>query len=141
MRARLLAWGAAAWILAACGSAGQAPLVARDLRIVEPRPGAATGAAYLTLANPGTDALTITAVTSPQFEAVDLHESRVENGVARMRPLPSVVLAGGATERFEPGGRHLMLRGRRGNAGPVTLQFWSGDTLLLAVDVPPGNGD
>ncbi len=140
MRVRLLALGAATCLLAACGSAGEEPLVARDVRIIEPRPGAATGAAYLTLENPGREALAITAVTSPQFDAVDLHESLLDDGVARMRKLPSLLIAGGATERLEPGGRHLMLRGRRPAPGPVTLHFWSGETLLLAVDAPAGNG-
>ncbi len=99
-------------------------------------------AAYLTLTNAGDEALTITAVTSPQFDSVDLHESRVENGVARMRPLQSLVLAAGATERLEPGARHLMLHGRRDDAGAdVTLQFWSGETLLLAVAAPADTGD
>lgn len=141
MSPRLPAWAALACLVVACSTAGQPPLVASAVRVIEPRPGTTMGAAYLTLSNPGDAPVTVTAVTSPQYDAVHLHESVTEDGVARMRPLPSLQIAPGATERLEPGSRHLMLVGRRDEAVPVTLQFWSGATLLLAVEAPPGDGD
>ena len=141
MRKRISAWAAILWVAAACSTAGQPPLVASAVRVVEPRPGTTTGAAYLTLSNPGDAPVTVTAVTSPQYDAVHLHESVADDGVARMRPLPSLQIAPGASERLEPGSRHLMLVGRRDDVVPVTLQFWSGATLLLAVEAPAGEGD
>ena len=141
MRKRISAWAAILWVAAACSTAGQPPLVASAVRVVEPRPGTTTGAAYLTLSNPCDAPVTVTAVTSPQYDAVHLHESLADDGVARMRPLPSLLIAPGASERLEPGRRHLMLVGRRDDAVPVTLQFWSGATLLLAVEAPAGEDD
>ena len=141
MNRRISAWAAIVCIVTACSTAGQPPLVASAVRVVEPRPGTTTGAAYLTLSNPGGAPVTVTAVTSPQYDAVHLHESVAEDGVARMRPLPSLLIAPGASERLEPGGKHLMLLGRRDDAVPVTLQFWSGATLLLAVEANAGIDD
>jgi periplasmic copper chaperone A len=141
MKRRFSAWAAILCVVAACTTAGQPPLVASAVRVVEPRPGTTTGAAYLTLRNPGDAPVTVTAVTSPQYDAVHLHESVADDGVARMRPLPSLLIAPGAAERLEPGSKHLMLVGRRDDGLPVTLQFWSGATLLLAVEAPAGEGD
>jgi periplasmic copper chaperone A len=141
MRRRFPAWAAALILVVACSTAGPPPLVATAVRVVEPRPGTSTGAAYLTLSNPGDAPVTVTAVTSPQYDAVHLHESVTDEGVARMRPLESLRIEPGTSERLEPGSRHLMLIGRREDAVPVTLQFWSGVTLLLAVEAPAGAED
>ena len=55
-------------------------------------PGTRMGAGYLTLTNNTEDPITITKVTSPQYDAVEMHESVVENGIAKMRPLDSVTV-------------------------------------------------
>jgi hypothetical protein len=118
-----------------CGQAPDAPLVVSDLDIRAPRPGTQMGAAYLTLVNGQDEALTITRVTSPQFAAVELHESVEEDGVARMRALPALEIGPGETMRLAPGGKHLMLMRPVANDGAAatTLNFWSGETLLVSV--------
>lgn len=123
-------------ILTACGAGPGAPLEASDLHVSAPRPGTSMSVGYLSLTNPGDVDVTITAVTSPQFERVEMHRTTLENGVSRMRPVPGLDVPAGATVQFEPGGLHLMLTGRRGDADRVMLQFRSGDALLLAVDAP-----
>lgn len=140
-RALLIAAAAAAAFLAACAGNGDGlPLVASDVRVTAPRPGSGMSAGYLTLANPGGSAVTVTRVTSPQYERVELHETVVENDVATMRPLDSVSVPPGGTVSFQPGGRHLMLMQRRGDGAVTTLEFWSGDVLLLRVDSAVASG-
>lgn len=51
----------------------------------------------------------IVAASSPAFADVSLHETRIVDGVSRMRALPVLPLAPGASAVLEPGGKHLML--------------------------------
>lgn len=46
---------------------------------------------------------------SPSFGDVSLHETRIVDGVSRMRELPELRIASDGTAVLEPGGMHLML--------------------------------
>ena len=52
---------------------------------------------------------TITGASSPAYGSVELHETRVVEGVSRMRPVPELRLAPGDAAVLKPGGLHLML--------------------------------
>ena len=52
---------------------------------------------------------TIVAARSPSFGSVELHETRVVDGVSRMRPVPQLRLAPDGAAVLKPGGMHLML--------------------------------
>ena len=123
-------------LLAGCSEPG-APLVATDVVIRKPVPGMSMSAGYLTLANHSRDTLTITHVTSPQFEAVEMHESIVEDGISRMVEIGAVDIQPDSEVIFEPGGKHLMLM-RPGEAlDVVTLNFHSDDTIVLTIEASP----
>lgn len=121
-------------LLAAC-SADRAPLVATDVVIAKPRPGMQMTAGYLTLSNNSRQAITITRVTSGEFESVELHESVIEDDVARMYPLGDLTVPAGQSVVFEPGGKHLMLMRPTGDNDSVVLEFYAGDSVVLTVDV------
>ena len=53
--------------------------------------------------------VTITGASSPAFDSADLHETRIVDGVNRMRHLPELRIAPGDAAVLEPGGKHLML--------------------------------
>jgi copper(I)-binding protein len=53
--------------------------------------------------------LTIVAVSSPAFGDASLHETRIVEGVSRMRELPELRIAPDAAAVMKPGGMHLML--------------------------------
>lgn len=125
-------------LLAAC-SPEQAPLVANDVVVTRPAPGMGMSAGYLTLSNNTAETITIDRVASPEFESVAMHESVLENGVSRMIPLDSVKIPGGESVQFKPGGKHLMLMRPTGDAGSATLEFYSGEALLLTVDATMGD--
>ena len=124
----------AALLLAACGTEAQPSLVADDVVVTAPMPGMKMSAAYMSLTNHSGQTLQISRVTSPQYESVELHETTIENGVARMRPLPNLKITAGATVTLQRGAKHLMLARPAGNSDTVTLQFFAGDDLILAVD-------
>ena len=118
---------------AGCG-APQPELVATDVTVTRPVPGMTMSAAYLSLRNNTDRTITVTRVTSKEFARVELHETTVEDGVARMRPLPRLEVPAGGSVRLERGGKHLMLMRPTGPVDSVSLQFYEGETLLLTVN-------
>ena len=119
--------------IAACSAEHEAPLVATDVVVLQPVPGSAMRAGYLSLTNNSDELMTIDRVASPQFSSVEMHETLIEDGIARMRPIDEIALAPGQTVRFERGAKHLMLMQAVGDAATVTLQFYAADSLLLSV--------
>lgn len=53
--------------------------------------------------------VTIVGASSPVFGEVSLHETRVVDGVSRMRAMPELRIAAGDSAVLKPGGLHLML--------------------------------
>ena len=72
-------------LLVACG-APQPPLVATDLEVTKPIPGRQMSAGFLVLTNYTGEDILISSVTSPQFESVEIHETTIEDGIARVVP-------------------------------------------------------
>jgi len=123
-------------ILSACGGEAKAPLVASDIVITEPMPGRHMSAGYISFANNTSEAINITHVVSPEFEAVEMHESLVEGGIAKMRRIAELTIPANSSVSLQRGGKHLMLMRPTGALETVSLSFYSGDTLLLNVKAP-----
>jgi len=131
---RLLLTFTIAVLLATC-SVERAPLVATDVTVKQPMPGMQMTAGYFTLTNNATQAINVTHITSPQFASVEMHESVVEDGMARMYPLGELTILAGTTVQFEPGGKHLMLMRPVDNLESVTLEFHADDAIILTLNV------
>lgn len=122
-----------ALLMMAC-SETKAPLTARDVVVSQAVPGMPMSAGYFELTNNSGQAISISHVTSPQFASVQMHETIIEEEVARMIPLEILVLQPGETVSFKPGGKHLMLMRPSDDIDSVTLQFFAGESLLLSVN-------
>jgi copper(I)-binding protein len=122
--------------LGACSGETKTPLLAANIEIFEAMPGKTMSAGYLTLINNTDVAITISNVASPEFESVEIHESILEDGVAKMRRIAELLIPADAKLTLERGGKHLMLMRPIGAAKQVTLNFYSGDTILLGVQAP-----
>lgn len=120
-----------ALLLAACGGAAHAPLVASDVEITRPMPGREMSAGFLVLTNNTGTPVAITRVSSPQFESVEIHETTVTDGIARMRRLDELRVPAHGFTTLERGGKHLMLMRPVDEGNTVTLQFYAGDALQL----------
>jgi copper(I)-binding protein len=120
----------------ACSNDAIPPLVASDIRISAALPGKAMSAGYLSLSNNTDNPITITSVASPEFESVELHESLLEDGIAKMRQIPELTIPARSTVALERGGKHLMMMRPTSNTQQVTLNFLSGDTILLGIRAP-----
>jgi periplasmic copper chaperone A len=100
------------------------------------------GAAYLTVANHGTVADTLTAVASPIAERAELHTSQTDGGVTKMRSVAAVEVAPGASVVFAPSGLHIMLHGleqplTEGDRFPLALTFENAGSVTVEVVVRP----
>jgi periplasmic copper chaperone A len=89
---------------------------------------ARTAAAYLSITNKGDAADRLLAASSPRAQKVELHTHIMEDNIARMREVPAVDIAPGATATFQQGGMHIMLVGLTapltvGEKVPLTLRF------------------
>jgi copper(I)-binding protein len=132
---RLLQFLLASILITAC-SLERAPLVVTDVSIKAPLPGMQMTAAYFTLTNNTSQMIKISNVTSPQFGTVEMHESVIEDGMARMYPLRDFTILAGDTVRFEPGGKHLMLMRPAGEFQSVTIEFHANKASILSVNAP-----
>jgi copper(I)-binding protein len=91
------------------------------------------GVVYGTLHNPGPSDQVITGVSAPDYREVTLHETLVDDGIGRMRPMDALTVPAGGTVDLAPGGDHIMLHGRRRPDGHVllTLQLATGATTQV----------
>lgn len=120
-------------LLSACG-APEAPLVVSDLEITRPMPGMQMSAGYFVITNNTGETARITNVTSPQFAAVEIHETTIADGVSRMRELDGLEIPGRSSVVLERGGKHLMLMRPRDLQESITLQFFNEDLPVLTIE-------
>lgn len=66
-------------------------------------------AGYARIDNTCAAPVQIVSASSPAFADVSIHETRIENGISRMRPLAALPLAAHGSVAFAPGSLHLML--------------------------------
>lgn len=84
--------------------------------------------------------VTIVGVRSPSFGSVELHETRVVDGVSRMREVPQLRLAPDGAAVLKPGGMHLMLMRpgatlKPGSKVVVEFELAGGGTLFGEFEV------
>lgn len=108
---------------------GCVPIVHHALIRVTPVVSIAAG--FFILENPCAAPIVVVGVSSTAFGQVTMHETRVENGISRMHPLPRFTVSPGGRIVFAPGGRHLMLMSPRqalvpGRAVRVELRLGDG---------------
>lgn len=71
------------------------------------------GGAYMTLRNNGNAPDTLIRIASPVAERAEIHETKIEGGMAMMRPVGGLELKRRSSVQLKPGGLHVMLIGLR----------------------------
>ncbi len=143
MRATLTTGWLLVWlVVGACGGDTRAPLEIEALDVVAPLPGSRVAAAYMTLSNTTTEPIVIERFTSPEFESVELHETRIEDGVARMHALTRLEIPPESSIVLESGGMHLMLVSPLDTGGTdrtIALHFHYDDAgvVIASADMRP----
>ena len=88
----------------------------------------------------------IVGASSPSYRSVELHESRIEGGVSRMRPVPELRIAPDNAAVLKPGGLHLMLMQptsplKPGSRVAVEFELSGGGKLLGEFEVRGPKGE
>ena len=97
-------------------------------------PGSTTSVAYFTIENQSDAAITVTRIASPQYDDVQMHETIIDDGISRMRPVKSFQVEAASSVEFIPGGKHVMLMKPTSNVSvgtPVTLEIHYDTGLLI----------
>lgn len=108
------------------------PLKVEEAWIMDGPPMMPMRAGYMSLTNTGEQTLHIRAASSPNFGNIEMHETRINDGVARMHEIHVLVLEPGQRQLFKPKGHHFMLMQadpipRLGQTVPLTLHTSAGD--------------
>ncbi|MEQ8825263.1 MAG: copper chaperone PCu(A)C [Filomicrobium sp.] len=106
-------------------------------------PGTTVHAGYLTLANTGPSDVSLTGASSPGYARVEIHHSKVIDGVATMEKIAQISVPSGQTVALKPGGLHLMLikptgAQELGTKVPVKLSFSDGSSITVQAEVNKG---
>jgi len=97
-------------------------------------------AGYMTIHNPQSRAISIVAIRGDAFASVEIHQTRMQDGMMRMDPVPNLTIAPGETVQLAPGGLHLMMMQpveptRPGEVHRITLEFDDGSRQTLELTV------
>lgn len=104
--------------------------------VFAPMAGSTATAGYGTLVNTSKKTLEITALNSTTFKAAEMHETKEENGLMKMKKLVKLTLKPGERFELKPGGNHLMLFEATPGLKPgdtVTLTFESNEGPLAVI--------
>lgn len=121
--------------------AQQKPTVTVEQAWARATPGRSTeGVVYLRLVNRGPANDLLIGASTPVAAQASVHETKMENGLMMMRPLPSLPLPPGRAVELAPSGNHIMLTGltrdlRRGDTFPLTLRFANSSAVQVSVHV------
>jgi copper(I)-binding protein len=123
--------------LSACSAPGDMEVHSAWVR---PTARGENAAVYLTLHNHSSDDDELIGASSPAADAVELHESTMENDVMQMNMIMSVPIASEEEIVFAPGGLHIMLIGVKealvlGGHIAVVLNFNNHEDIAVEVQI------
>ena len=125
----LFLFGAAMLCPASAHEIRSGDLLIQNLWSRSTSPGATVGVAYMVITNNGTAPEKLIGGTSPLAGRVELHESKMQDGVMTMRPVEGgLIIAPGQSVTLSPRGYHLMLVDLKAPLKakqmlPITLDF------------------
>lgn len=117
-----------------------------DPWVREAPPAATVHAAYMTIRNPDTSPAEIGAITSPDFKRSELHRTIIEDSVASMAPVATLVIPAASEISMQPGGMHLMLFDpqrplRAGDSVTLTVHRAGGASVTVTAPVIRSTGE
>jgi copper(I)-binding protein len=122
-----------ALMLASCAEPAGPPILVSNVVVTAVARDMPMAAAYFDISNRSGAGIHITRVTSPNYESVEIHQTTIDNGIARMRKLDGVEIPSNETVRFERGSLHLMLMRPVDDAETITLNFYEQELLIVSV--------
>jgi hypothetical protein len=103
-------------------------------------PGAKTGVVFFIVDNAANTTDRLLHASTPIAAGVALHQMAVDDGMMKMRAVPSIEIRPGGRLELQPGGYHLMLLDLKqalkvGEKFPLTLTFARGGVITISVPV------
>jgi copper(I)-binding protein len=125
-------------ILLAAAAASQAQVEARAVWARATVQGQTTAGAYMQLTS--RERASLVGAESPAAGSVEIHETRMEGKVMRMRALSRLELPPGKTVELKPGGYHMMLLSlrrplKKGDVVPIRLKVEMADKSVRTLEV------
>lgn len=103
-----------------------ADVMVKDAWVREAPPTSKTTAAYMQLHNQGQQTVDLLKAESPQFNKVEIHNTIIENNVAKMVEMEKLEIKSQQTVELKPKGLHIMLIEAKSGVAPK-----AGDTVDL----------
>jgi len=123
----------------------QVAAVAGEVEVTDPwvremPPVSKMTAGYMVVENDTDATQTLVRAESPDFDAVEIHRTVEEGGMARMVEQKSIPIVANGRLEMKPGGYHVMLMGYRrtlkaGDTVPLTLVFEGGLRVAVSATV------
>lgn len=134
------ALGALLFLVSASAVSAGEKAVLQSAWVREALPKMMSHAAYLTVTNPGTEAIHLVGASSPQYAKAEIHLSMRRDGIATMARQDQLAIPAGGTLRFKPGSFHIMLMKpnraiKTGDDVELSLQFGDGTNLTVIAPV------
>lgn len=101
--------------------------------IYAPLAGSNATAGYGTLTNISKSKIEILGLRSDAFKASELHETKEEKGLMKMKKLSKLVLNPGEKFELKPGGNHMMLF-------DATKSLKAGDQVVMVLEIADSEG-
>lgn len=125
-------------ILLAAAAASQAQVEARAAWIRATVQGQTTAGAYMQLTS--RERVNLVGAESPAAISAEIHETRMEGNVMRMRALSRLELPPGKTVELRPGSYHIMLLSlprplKKGEVVPIRLKVEMADKSVRTLEV------
>ena len=95
------------FFLAACEKNGSS-ISLNNLEIYAPLPGNTVTSGYTKITNNTDVTISIDSITSPDFETVEIHETIIVNGIARMIEIEQLTIPANNDIVLKRGGKHFM---------------------------------
>ena len=95
------------FFLAACEKNGSS-ISLNNLEIYAPLPGNTVTSGYTKITNNTDVTISIDSITSPDFETVEIHETIIVNGIARMIEIEQLTIPANNDVVLQRGGKHFM---------------------------------
>ena len=119
----------------------RAKLRVTDAWVRTPNPAVDVAGAFLTLENDTSAPVALVAVSSRQAKVMEMHETKIVDGMMTMEKVDRIVVPPHGTTRLKPGGSHLMLfELARPLLSPVelTMRFDDGTVITTQAEVRDG---
>lgn len=102
-------------------------------------PNITTSAIYLTIKNPTQNNLVVTGVRSPISKRIELHKTKINDGVMQMRKIDQIEISANSVFELKPHGTHVMifdLQTALKTGDELSIELILKDSSPISVQVP-----